>query len=82
MCIVVDPDIDIHDLNTVWWSFLTRGDLDKRTHVFPGLPGVENSNYLISGYIGIDATMPLGRPLERATTPGENEIDLGDYLAN
>ena len=50
MCIVVDRDIDIHDLGSVWWSFLTRGNLDTRTHVFSGLPGMEDSNYLISGY--------------------------------
>lgn len=82
MCIVVDQDIDVHDLGSVWWSFLTRGDLDNRTHVFPDLPGIENANYLISGYIGIDATMPLGRPLERATTPGEDDIDLEDYFTD
>ena len=80
MCIVVDEDIDIHDLKSVWWSFLTRGDLDKRTHVFSDLPGVENANYLMTGYIGIDATMSLGRPMRRATTPGEDDIDLKAYF--
>ena len=80
MCIVVDRDIDIHDLGSVWWSFLTRGNLDTRTHVFSGLPGMENSNYLINGYIGIDATMETGRDLVRASTPGEEEIDLKRYF--
>ena len=81
MCIVVDRDIDIHDLGSVWWSFLTRGNLDTRTHVHSGLPGMENSNYLISGYIGIDATMDAGWKLVRSTTPGEEEIDLKRYFS-
>lgn len=82
MCIVVDRDIDIHDLKSVWWSFLTRGDLDSRTHVLSELAGVDDANYEFNGYLGIDATMPLDHPLERATTPGENELDLKDYFIN
>ena len=76
----MDQDIDSHSLESVWWSFLTRGNLDARTHVITDLPGVENVNYLFSGYIGIDATMPLGHPLKRATTPGESDLDLGQYF--
>jgi len=30
-CMVVDKDVDIHDLNDVWWAFLARGPIDKRT---------------------------------------------------
>ncbi|MFA7585028.1 MAG: UbiD family decarboxylase [Novosphingobium sp.] len=82
MCIVVDKDIDIQDLKTVWWSFLTRGDLDKRVYRYSDLGGLEGENYEYSGYLGIDATMSLSSPLERATTPGENEIDLKDYVKN
>ena len=82
MCIVVDRDIDIHDLGSVWWSFLTRGNLDTRTHVLSDLPGMENSNYLISGYIGIDATMEAGLKLVRSMTPGEEEIDLKCYFSD
>lgn len=82
MCVVVDRDIDIHDLKSVWWSFLTRGDLDSRTHVLSELAGVEDANYEFTGYLGIDATMPLDHPLQRSTTPGENELDLKDYFIN
>jgi UbiD family decarboxylase len=82
MCIVVDKDIDIHDLESVWWSFLTRGNLDTRTHVFSELAGVENANYEFSGYLGIDATMSLDKKLERSITPGEHDLNLGDYFSN
>ncbi len=80
MCIVVDTDIDIHDLNSVWWAFLTRGNLDTRTYVFSELAGVKDANYEFTGYLGIDATMPLGKALDRATTPDENEINLHEYF--
>ncbi len=80
MCIVVDRDIDIHDLESVWWSFLTRGNLDTRVRVLSELPGIENVNYGLSGYLGIDATMEPGRTLVRSTTPGEDEIDLSRYF--
>ena len=80
MCVVVDKDIDIHDLKSVWWSFLTRGPLDKRVYRYTDLGGVEGENFEYTGYLGIDATMSLSSPLERATTPGENEIDLKDYV--
>jgi 4-hydroxybenzoate decarboxylase len=80
MCIVVDKDIDIDDLASVWWSFLTRGDLHSRVHVLSGLPGVQNANYQFSGYLGIDATTQPGLTLVRATTPGEEDIRLSDYF--
>lgn len=80
MCIVVDKDIDVHDLASVWWSFLTRGDLDSRVHLLPGLPGVDNDNYQFSGYLGIDATTQPGLTRVRASTPGEAEICLSDYF--
>lgn len=80
MCIVVDKDIDIQDLKQVWWSFLTRGALDKRVYSYPDLGGLPGENYEYTGYLGIDATMSLSSPLERATTPGENEINLRDYI--
>jgi len=82
MCIVVDRDIDIHDLSSVWWSFLTRGDLHSRVHLFPDLPGVPNANYQFAGYLGIDATTQPGLTLVRATTPNEEEIRLENYLAS
>ncbi len=81
MCIVVDKDIDIHDLESVWWSYLTRGNIDTRTHLFSDLPDVENTNYEFSGYLGIDATMSLDAKLKRSSTPGEHEINLDDYFS-
>ncbi len=85
-CMVVDTDIDIHDLNEVWWAFLTRGRIDKRTMLIDDIPGgyEYDSNNTHRGRIGIDATAPYGhlRDFERTTTPGEDSVNLADYLAN
>lgn len=84
MCIVVDEDIDIHDLSEVWWAFLTRGRLDARTMVLPDIPGWDfKPDAINGGRLGIDATMPLGNRsrFERPETPGERELDLGDYFS-
>lgn len=80
MCLVVDRDIDIQDLDSIWWSFLTRGNLDSRIYVLSDLPGVENANYEFSGYVGVDATTQPGLDLIRSTTPGESEICLHEYF--
>lgn len=84
MCIVVDEDIDIHDLSEVWWAFLTRGRLDTRTMVLPNIPGWDfKPDAINGGRLGIDATMPLGdrAHFERPETPGERGLELGDYFS-
>jgi 4-hydroxybenzoate decarboxylase len=83
MCIVVDDDVDIHDLNEVWWAFLTRGRLDARTLVLSDIVGADYANSKITGgRLGIDATMPLGERhrFERPVSPGEEDLDLNDYF--
>lgn len=83
MCIVVDKDINIHDLSEVWWAFLTRGRLDERTMIIRDVLGPERrTDTIVRGRLGIDATMPLDRrhQFERARTPGEDEIDLASYF--
>lgn len=84
MCIVVDDDIDIHNLNEVWWAFLTRGRVDTRTLVMPEITGWDFKPDAVNrGRLGIDATMPLGQRhmFERAETPGEHDLVLKDYFS-
>jgi UbiD family decarboxylase len=83
MCIVVDSDIDIHNLDEVWWAFLTRGRLDTRTHVLSSIPAWDYTpGARVGGRIGIDATIPYGHKheYERSTTPGEQTLNLDDYF--
>lgn len=82
--IVVDDDVDVHDLNDVWWAFLTRGRADTRTTVIPDVPGFYRDPHRDHwGRLLIDATKPLDRAaeFERRRIPGEGAIRLADYLA-
>jgi UbiD family decarboxylase len=81
--IVVDEDVDIHDMHDVWWAFLTRGRADTRTTVIPDVPGFYRDPHRDHwGKLIIDATKPLGREdeFERRRIPGEDKIRLEDYF--
>lgn len=81
---VVDEDVDINDLNDVWWAYLTRGRADTRALVVPDVPGFYRDPHKdFFGRLGIDATVPFGRKAEflRKRIPGADAIDLGRYLS-
>ncbi|MCA9996198.1 MAG: UbiD family decarboxylase [Anaerolineales bacterium] len=81
-CMVVDEDVDINDLNDVYWAFLTRGRVDKRVFTLdvPGFYGGRKPEDW--GRIAIDATMPLERKhlFERKRIPGLEAVDLKAYF--
>jgi len=81
--IVVDEDVDVHDLDDVWWAFLTRGRADTRVTVIPDVPGFYRDPQRDHwGRLLIDATKPQGRAeeFERRRIPGEDRIRLADYF--
>ena len=81
--IVVDDDVDVHDLDDVWWAFLTRGRADTRVTVIPDVPGFYRDPRRDHwGRLLIDATKPQGRveEFERRRIPGEDRIRLADYF--
>ena len=84
-CMVVDEDVDIYDLNDVWWAYLNRGGIQERTMILSDIPaGYDYSQpTLQNGRIGIDATAPYGQlhKFERCNTPGESTIKMDEYLA-
>ena len=82
--IVVDEDVDIHDLDDVMWAYLTRGRADTRAMILNDIPGFYRDPKKDHwGRLCIDATMPWGREAEfaRKSIPGQDEIDLRDWLA-
>lgn len=84
VCIVVDEDVDVYDLNDVMWAYLTRGRADKRATIIEDVPGFYRDPHQDHwGRLIIDATLPWGREeeFERKRVPGEDEIDLADYLS-
>jgi UbiD family decarboxylase len=83
VCIVVDEDVDIHDLNDVMWAFMTRGPADQRAMILERIPGFYRDDYKDHwGRLALDATMPWGRAqeFERKRIPGEDAIDLARYV--
>ena len=80
---VVDGDVNLNDLNDVYWAFLTRGRADTRVMVIPDVPGFyygQKEEHW--GRIGLDCTMPLARKadFERKQIPGVDDINLRDYI--
>jgi UbiD family decarboxylase len=83
VCIAVDEDIDIYNLEEVMWAYLTRGRADTRATIIPDVPGFYRDPHKDHwGRLLIDATTPWGREAEfqRKRIPGEDTINLADYL--
>lgn len=84
VCMVVDEDVDIYDLNDVMWAYLTRGPADQRAMILDRIPGFYRDELKDHwGRLAIDATMPWGRAaeFERKRIPGEEGVDLARYIA-
>lgn len=82
-CVVVDHDVDVFDINDVWWAMATRSRPDKGSFIMSDAMGFPRDPFNIhQSKIGIDATAPLGQwqEFERKIVPGADEINLEDYL--
>lgn len=83
VCIAVDEDVDIYNMEEVMWSFMTRGRADTRTTVIANMPGFYRDEHKDHwGRLLLDATAPFGREADfhRKRVPGEDTIKLEDYL--
>ncbi|MDX1405877.1 MAG: UbiD family decarboxylase [Woeseiaceae bacterium] len=83
LCIAIDEDDDPQDVEEILMSIVTRGRLDERTIVIPDRPGFYRDPHRdFWGRLGIDATRPFGREADfvKKTIPGQDDIDLDDYL--
>lgn len=81
-CMVVDEDVDLYNLEDVWWAYLTRGRADTRAEIIHNLPGFYRDPHQDHwGRLLIDATKPLHRraEFERKRIPGAATIQLSDY---
>ncbi|HET7671727.1 MAG TPA: UbiD family decarboxylase [Burkholderiales bacterium] len=84
LVIAVDDDVDPTDYEDVLWAYLTRGRADTRATILHDVPGFYRDPMKDHwGRLLIDATRPWGREreFERKRIPGQDDIDLGDYLA-
>jgi 2,5-furandicarboxylate decarboxylase 1 len=82
-CVVVDQDVNVFDVNDVWWAMATRSRPDKGLFLIPHAFGFPRDPFEIhQSKLGIDATAPLNQweEFERKTVPGADLIRLEDYL--
>jgi 4-hydroxybenzoate decarboxylase len=82
--IVVDEDVDIYNMEDVMWAYMTRGRADTRAMILENIPGFYRDAHKDHwGRLCIDATRPWGREREfdRKSVPGEDQVDLAEWLA-
>lgn len=84
--VVVDPDIDIEDIDDVEWAVWTRVANPAKVIVIPNVESWELDRVSREGSgslrLGIDATMDLEDRsiLVRPRTPGLDQLRLDDYI--
>ena len=63
-CIVVDPDVNVRDLNQVLWALYTRCQPSDDALIFPAMVGAPLDPsapvHRHTSKMGFDATVPLG----------------------
>lgn len=82
-CIVVDHDVNVFDIEDVWWALASRSDAANGLLAISNALGFpRDSAGIHKGKLGIDATMPFGYPeeFERKRVPGEEGLDLSRYI--
>jgi len=83
MCVVVDHDVDVFNVDDVWWAIATRANLGKNIMPVTDIRGFPRDPFNIhQSKLGIDATAPLNQwqEFERKHVPGASELKLEDYL--
>jgi len=80
-CIVVDPDVNVRDLNQVLWAVYTRCQPAADVMVFPPMVGAPLDPsapvHRHSSKMGFDATVPLGESgdrYRRVVVPGADDV--------
>jgi 2,5-furandicarboxylate decarboxylase 1 len=82
-CVVVDHDVNVFDMNDVWWAMATRSRPDQGLLLIHHALGFPRDPFNIHrSKLGIDATAPLNQwqEFERKVVPGTAPIRLEDYL--
>jgi UbiD family decarboxylase len=83
-CVVVDHDVNVFDINDVWWAMATRSRTDKALLSMEETLGFPRDPFHIhQSKLGIDATAPLNQweEFERKQVPGEDAIRLEDFIS-
>ncbi len=82
-CVVVDEDVDVLDIDDVWWAVATRSRLGQGILHITDAAGLTRDPFgLHTAKLGIDATIPLDtwKEHERKRAPGQGRVRLEDFL--
>ena len=82
-CIVVDHDVDVQDLDDVWWAVTTRSSPEQAIRTIADAPAFPRDAHGIhSSRAIVDATIPFGEwaHYERRTPPGGAALDLDEWI--
>jgi 2,5-furandicarboxylate decarboxylase 1 len=82
-CVVVDQDVDVFDVNDVWWAMCTRSRPDRGVFGLSEALGFPRDPFHIhQSKLGIDATAPLNQwdEFERKVVPGANTVKPQDFF--
>jgi 2,5-furandicarboxylate decarboxylase 1 len=82
-CIVVDHDVDVQDLDDVWWAVTTRSSPERAIRIIADAPAFPRDAHGIhSSRAIVDATIPFGEwaHYERRTPPGGPALDLDEWI--
>jgi 2,5-furandicarboxylate decarboxylase 1 len=82
VCIAVDSDVDLHNMNDVMWAVVTRTRLEQDLNVIGNVMGFSRDPFgHYKSKLAIDATHPLenAESYRRARVVNP-DIDLDDYL--
>jgi len=83
---VVNPDIDIFDMQDVEWAIANRVQAARDVFIVPDAMGNQldpSSRAGVSDKMGIDATIPMGGDMaryEKIRIPGIDTLDISKYL--
>jgi len=82
-CVVVDHDVNVFDVNDVWWAMATRSRPETGLLLVEKAMGFPRDPFnLHQSKLGIDATAPLNQweEFERKIVPGADSLRIEDYL--
>ncbi len=82
-CVVVDHDVNVFDMNDVWWAMATRSRPETGLLLIQNALGFPRDPFNIhQSKLGIDATAPLNQweEFERKVVPGADTVRLEDYV--
>jgi 2,5-furandicarboxylate decarboxylase 1 len=84
VCIAVDEDVDIYNMNDVLWAVVTRSHFEEDVNIVSDLLGFTRDPFgVYKSKLAIDATCPLENEhhFQRARL-ARPDINLDDYLFN